>query len=100
MAFQYAVIENEVSKEVIFIYQYAFWRASKQKPCPISRRNFCKLSRMACSKSFSVTNARSFNPKNSKVKGVFITSAGCSCVVCCCTNAESASLFLDSPLRS
>lgn len=24
MAFQYAVIENEVSKEVIFIYQYAF----------------------------------------------------------------------------
>ena len=24
---------------------------------------------MACSKSFSVTNARSFNPKNSKVKG-------------------------------
>ena len=29
MAFQYAVIENEVSKEVIFIYQYAFLASFK-----------------------------------------------------------------------
>ncbi len=52
------------------------------------------LSRMDCSKSFSVTKACSFNPKNSKVTGVLITSLGCNKVACCCTKAERASLFL------
>ena len=66
----------------------------------ISNRKCCRLSRMDCSKSFSVTNARSFNPKNSKVTGVLITSLGCNKVTCCWTKAERASLFLDSPLRS
>ena len=65
-----------------------------------SNRKCCRLSRMDCSKSFSVTNARSFNPKNSKVTGVLITSLGCNKVTCCWTKAERASLFLDSPLRS
>ena len=55
---------------------------------------------MDCSKSFSVTKARSFNPKNSKVTGVLITSLGCNKVACCWTKAERASLFLESPLRS
>ena len=55
---------------------------------------------MDCSKSFSVTKARSFNPKNSKVTGVLITSLGCNRVACCWTKAERASLFLESPLRS
>ena len=66
----------------------------------ISNRKCCRLSRMACSKSVSVTNARSFNSKNSKVTGVLITSLGCNKVACCWTKAERASLFLDSPLRS
>ena len=77
-----------------------FCRASKQKPCPISNKKRCRLSRMDCSKSFSVTKARSFNPKNSKVTGVLITSLGCYRVACCWTKAERASLFLESPLRS
>lgn len=69
MAFQNTVIEHKIGKEIIFINQDTFFRASKQKPCPISNRERCRLSRMDCSKSFSVTNARSFNPKNSKVTG-------------------------------
>lgn len=93
MALQNAVIEYEVGKEIIFINQDTFCRASKQKPCPISNRKCCRLSRMDCSKSFSVTNARSFNPKNSKVTGVLITSLGCNKVTCCWTKAERASLF-------
>lgn len=93
MAFQNTVIEHKVSKEIIFINQDTFCRASKQKPCPISNRKRCRLSRMDCSKSFSVTNARSFKPKNSKVTGVLITSLGCNKVACCWTKAESASLF-------
>ena len=60
-----------------------FCRASKQNPCPISCRKCCRLSRMDCSKSLSVTKARSFNPKNSKVTGVLITSLGCNRVACC-----------------
>ena len=66
----------------------------------ISSRKCCRLSRMDCSKSFSVTKACSFNPKNSKVTGVLITSLGCNKVACCWTKAERASLFLESPLRS
>ena len=65
-----------------------------------SSRKCCRLSRMDCSKSFSVTKACSFNPKNSKVTGVLITSLGCNKVACCWTKAERASLFLESPLRS
>ena len=65
-----------------------FCRASKQKPSPISNRKRCRLSRMDCSKSFSVTNARSFNPKNSKVTGVLITSLGCNKVACCWTKGR------------
>ena len=66
----------------------------------ISSRKCCRLSRMDCSKSLSVTKARSFNPKNSKVTGVLITSLGCNKAACCRTKSERASLFLDSPLRS
>lgn len=93
MTFQDAVIEYEVGKEIILINQDTFCRVSKQNPCPISSRKCCRLSRMDCSKSFSVTKACSFNPKNSKVTGVLITSLGCNKVACCWTKAERASLF-------
>lgn len=65
-----------------------------------SNRKRCRLSRMDCSKSFSVTKARSFNPKNSNVTGVLIMSLGCSGMACRCTKADKASLFFDNPLRS
>lgn len=65
-----------------------------------SNRKCCRLSRIDCSKSFSVTSARSFSPKNSKVTGVLIISLGCNRVACCWTKAERASLLLDSPQRS
>ena len=66
----------------------------------ISNRKCCRLSRMDCSKSFSVTKVRSFNPKNSNVTGVLIMSLGCNCMACRCTKADKVSLFWDNPLRS
>ena len=63
MAFQNAVIEHKVSKEIILINQDTFCRASKQNPwAPFLIGSVADCQRMDCSKSFSVTNARSFKP--------------------------------------
>ena len=79
MAFQNTVIEHKVSKEIIFINQDTFLPGFKAEAnVPFLIGSVAVLSRMDCSKSFSVTNARSFKPKNSKVTGVLITSLGCN----------------------
>ena len=94
------VTENDLEQSILDNLQHFLLELLCKPLHNISNRKCCRLSRMDCSKSFSVTNARSFNPKNSKVTGVLITSLGCNKVTCCWTKAERASLFLDSPLRS
>ena len=92
MTFQDTVIKYQVSKVIVPVYQNAFLPGFKTESVPISSRKFCRLSRIDCSRSSSVTNALSFKPRNSNVTGVFITSFGCNWVACCCTNADNAVL--------
>ncbi len=76
-----------------------FWRASKQKPCPISEE-LCKLSGWLGSKSFSVTNARSFNPKNSRSREYLLHPQAVVELPVAVLMQKELSLFLDNPLRS
>lgn len=93
MALQNAVIEYEVGKEIIFINQDTFLPGFKAETMSHFQQEVLQVIKNGLFQIVSVTNARSFNPKNSKVTGVLITSLGCNKVTCCWTKAERASLF-------
>ena len=89
------MIEDEVRLEVVGVDKNAFLAGFKAKAIA----HFI-WSMMASSRSDSIQVSLLLKPKNSSVTGSWRISTGVNLTASCFTIADSAALFLESPLRS